>query len=405
MQTIKQIYKIGHGPSSSHTMGPYTGSIIFKNKYSNATKYRATLYGSLALTGRGHLTDTALTNAFAPTTCEIVWQNDITLPYHPNALKLEAFDINENCIGSDTMYSIGGGDIIWEYEINQEHNDACKDIYPMTKLSEIQAWCIQHGKSYWEYVQDNEESDLWDYMNEVWKVMKDAVRRGLENEGVLPGKLELQRKAVSYYTKGLGYAPSLQNRALLFAYCLAVCEENASGGIIATAPTCGSAGVLPSVLYYTAKHHNFTDRRILRALAVAGLIGNITKTNATISGAAGGCQAEIGTACAMASAAINWLFGGSPTQIEYAAEMGIEHHLGMTCDPIGGYVQIPCIERCCFAAGQAMNCNVYAMLSDGRHKVSFDRAISVMKQTGNDLPSLYRETSQGGLAKEYDISQ
>lgn len=228
--------------------------------------------------------------------------------------------------------------------------------------------------------------------------MQESVKRGIENEGVIPGGLGLPRKACSYYTKALGHNVSLQSRALPFAYALAAAEENACGGKIVTAPTCGSCGVLPSVLYHLHTRHNFTDKRILRALATAGLIGNIVKFNASISGAEAGCQAEIGTACSMAASAAAQLFGCSPSQIEYAAEMAMEHHLGMTCDPIGGFVQVPCIERCAFAAARAFDANMYAQLSDGKHIVSFDKVVATMKQTGKDLPSLYKETSLGGLA-------
>jgi len=400
METIKKIFKIGHGPSSSHTMGPYTASTVIKKRFHNATSFRVTLYGSLALTGKGHLTDTAIINAFSPLNCEIIWKYDETLPYHPNALKFEAIDDQNNVIGSTVVYSVGGGDIVFEDEINNIHSEDkdAKQIYSMTELAEIQNWANKHGRAYWEYVEETEESDLWDYLNEVWKAMQNAVQRGLDSEGVIPGGLGLPRKAVAYHTKALGYASALQNRGLLFSYSLAVSEENACGGVIVTAPTCGSCGVLPAVLYHIKLRQNFTDKRILRALATAGLIGNIVKTNASISGAEAGCQAEIGTACSMAAAAANQLFGGSPDQIEYAAEMGMEHHLGMTCDPVGGFVQIPCIERCAFAAARAFSCNMYSMLSDGKHRLHFDKVVAAMKQTGKDLPSLYKETSQGGLA-------
>lgn len=258
-----------------------------------------------------------------------------------------------------------------------------------------------YRKSYWEYVKECEESDIWDYLAEVWTTMKDAIRRGLDNEGVLPGPLNLRRKASTYFIRASGYKASLQSRGLVFAYALAVSEENAAGGTIVTAPTCGSCGVVPAVLYHLQKSREFSDIRILRALATAGLIGNIVKQNASISGAEAGCQAEVGTACSMASAAANQLFGGSPAQIEYAAEMGLEHHLGMTCDPVCGLVQIPCIERNAYAAARALDANLYSSFTDGMHRVSFDKVVDVMKQTGNDLPSLYKETSEGGLAKDY----
>ena len=231
--------------------------------------------------------------------------------------------------------------------------------------------------------------------------MREAVERGLEEEGVLPGPLNLRRKAATYYIKAKGYKDNLRSRGLVFSYALAVSEENASGGKIVTAPTCGSCGVVPAVLYHLAKSRDFSEMRVLRALATAGLIGNIVKHNATISGAEGGCQAEVGVACSMAAAAASQLFGGSPAQIEYAAEMGLEHHLGMTCDPVCGLVQIPCIERNAYAAARALDSNIYAAFTDGIHRVSFDKVVDVMKQTGHDLPSLYKETSEGGLAKDY----
>lgn len=264
-------------------------------------------------------------------------------------------------------------------------------------------WCNEHGRSYWEYVKECEDSDIWDYLMEVWKMMQDAVRRGLDHEGALPGPLNMPRKAPTYYVKAMGYKQSLQTRGLVYAYALAVSEENAAGGTIVTAPTCGACGVMPAVLYHLSRGHNFSDTRILHALATAGIFGNVVKTNASISGADVGCQGEVGVACAMASAAACQLFGGSPSQIEYAAEMGLEHHLGMTCDPVCGLVQIPCIERNAFAATRALDANLYAAYSDGKHRVSFDRVVEVMKQTGHDIPSLYKETSEGGLAKEYKL--
>ncbi|MBO6288574.1 MAG: L-serine ammonia-lyase, iron-sulfur-dependent, subunit alpha, partial [Prevotella sp.] len=246
-----------------------------------------------------------------------------------------------------------------------------------------------------------EDSDIWDYLMEVWRTMQASVESGLDSEGRLPGPLNLQRKANIYYVKAKGYRAALQSRGLVYAYALAVSEQNASGGTIVTAPTCGSCGVLPGVLYHMSRGHDFSDTRILHALATAGLFGNVVKQNASISGADVGCQGEVGVACAMASAAACQLFGGSPAQIEYAAEMGLEHHLGMTCDPVCGMVQIPCIERNAFAAARALDSNLYAAFSDGRHRVSFDHVVNVMKQTGHDLPSLYKETSEGGLAKVY----
>lgn len=254
-------------------------------------------------------------------------------------------------------------------------------------------------KIYWEYVEQCEGPEIWDYIREVWKTMERAVQNGLEAEGVLPGGLKLRRKASDYLIRAKGFSSSIKNRGMVYAYALAVSEENASGGQIVTAPTCGSCGVLPAVLYHLRETREFRDSRILRAIATAGLFGNVVRTNASISGAQVGCQGEVGVACAMAAAASSQLFGGTPSQIEYAAEMGLEHHLGLTCDPVCGLVQIPCIERNAFAAARALDANTFANFSDGRHQVSFDKVVEVMKQTGNDLPSLYKETAEGGLAK------
>ncbi|HNZ54344.1 MAG TPA: L-serine ammonia-lyase, iron-sulfur-dependent, subunit alpha, partial [bacterium] len=253
-------------------------------------------------------------------------------------------------------------------------------------------------QSFWEFVEEHEGEEIWEYLLEVWKVMKDSVKRGLSKEGLLPGGLGLQRKASSYSIKASGFRGSLKRRSMLFAYALAVAEENASGGKVVTAPTCGSSGVLPGVLYNMSVNYKFNEDKILRALATAGLIGNLVKKNASISGAKVGCQGEIGTACAMAAAAAAQLFGGTPNQIEYAAEMGLEHHLGLTCDPVCGLVQIPCIERNAFAASRALDANTFALLSDGKHTISFDTIVETMNRTGNDLPMIYKETSEGGLA-------
>ena len=403
MKSIKEIYRIGTGPSSSHTMGPRKAAEIFAGRYPQAASYEVVLYGSLAATGKGHLTDAAITEVLQPVApVNIVWQPKIVLPFHPNGMKFKALSEDGAIQGEWTVFSIGGGALAEEGKGTGAVQTS--DIYDMNHLTQILQWCERTGKSYWEYVKQCEESDIWDYLAQVWDTMKQAIRRGLDNEGVLPGPLNLRRKASTYYIKASGYKSSLQSRGLVFAYALAVSEENAAGGTIVTAPTCGSCGVVPAVLYHLQQSRDFSDIRILRALATAGLIGNIVKYNASISGAEAGCQAEVGTACSMASAAANQLFGGSPTQIEYAAEMGLEHHLGMTCDPVCGLVQIPCIERNAYAAARALDANLYASFTDGMHRVSFDKVVAVMKETGNDLPSLYKETSEGGLAKEYNAS-
>lgn len=400
MKSIKELYRIGTGPSSSHTMGPRKAAEIFLARHRNAASFKVTLYGSLAATGKGHMTDVAINDTLTPVApVEIVWQPKVFLPFHPNAMTFAAFDARQKLLENWTVYSIGGGSLA---ENNEEPTIESKEVYDMRSMTEILNWCERTGKSYWEYVKECEDEDIWDYLDVVWNTMKEAIRRGLEEEGVLPGPLNLRRKASTYYIKATGYKDSLKTRGLVFAYALAVSEENASGGKIVTAPTCGSCGVVPAVLYHLHKSRDFSDIRIIRALATAGLFGNIVKHNASISGAEVGCQGEVGVACAMASAAANQLFGGSPAQTEYAAEMGLEHHLGMTCDPVCGLVQIPCIERNAYAAARALDANIYSSFTDGIHRVSFDKVVQVMKQTGHDLPSLYKETSEGGLAKDYE---
>lgn len=394
MESIKEIYKIGLGPSSSHTMGPKRAAERFADKNPDASRYVVTLYGSLAATGKGHMTDVAIQNvleALAPT--EIIWQPEVFLPFHPNGMKFEAIGNGDTVVDEWTVYSIGGGDIAEEGETRVKNH-----VYSMTRIADIQRWCETTGKTYWEYVDECEGPEVWDYLAEVWAVMKRAVERGIEAEGVLPGGLGVRRKAVSYYVHASGYAGSLKSRGLVYAYALAVSEENAAGGEIVTAPTCGSCGIVPAVLYHLHTSKGFSEQRILRALATAGVFGNVVKTNASVSGAEVGCQGEVGVACAMAAAAACQLFGGTPAQIEYSAEMGLEHHLGLTCDPVCGLVQIPCIERNAYAAARALDANLYSQFSDGHHSVSFDRIVEVMKQTGHDLPSLYKETAQGGLA-------
>lgn len=395
MESIKRLYKIGYGPSSSHTMGPRKAAEIFASRHPDASRYEVTLYGSLAATGKGHLTDKAILESLEPTApVEIIWKPEIFLPFHPNGMQFKAFTADNAKVADVTLYSIGGGDVVMENEDKPEE----KPIYDMTKISDILSWCKETGRSYWEYVDQCEEADVWDYLHEVWEVMKAAVERGIEAEGVLPGGLGVRRKAVSYYVHAAGYAANLKSRGLVYAYALGVSEENAAGGKIVTAPTCGSCGIVPAVLYHLYTSKNFSEKRILRALATAGLFGNIVKHNASVSGAEVGCQGEVGVACAMAAAAASQLFGGTPAQIEYSAEMGLEHHLGLTCDPVCGLVQIPCIERNAYAAARALDANLYAAFSDGQHSVSFDRIVEVMKQTGHDLPSLYKETAMGGLA-------
>ena len=397
MESLRVLYKVGHGPSSSHTMGPRKAAEIFLERNSNAEAFRVTLYGSLAATGKGHLTDTAIREVLeksAPT--EIIWCPEIVKEYHTNGMLFEALK-GDKVADEWTIYSIGGGNIA-SPDMPQL---AGEKVYPITTAEEILAWCDREGKSIWEYVQDSESEDIWSYLEMIWETMCRTIDNGLNNDGVLPGGLKVARKACTYWVKSKEYGPSVSNRSRLYAYALATAEENASGGEVVTAPTCGSCGVLPAVIYHLADVNGYRPIRILRALATAGVFGNIAKTNASISGAEVGCQGEIGVACAMAAAAACQLMGGTPAQIEYAAEMALEHHLGLTCDPVCGLVQIPCIERNAVAAARAIDSATFAILSDGKHRVTFDHVVAVMKETGHNLPSLYRETAEGGLAKHY----
>lgn len=396
MESIKQIYRIGHGPSSSHTMGPMRAAKLFQERNSTAARFHVTLYGSLAATGKGHMTDTAILEVLTPVApTHITWEPKIVLPFHPNGMLFESFDENNQRLEAWTVYSIGGGTLA-----NEDFNELkTKEIYDKSTIQEIQTYCEKTGLSYWEYVEQCEGPEIWDYLSEVWKIMQTAILNGLEAEGVIPGGLGVRRKAADYYIRAKGYGNNIRSRGMVYAFALAVSEENACGGEIVTAPTCGSCGVLPAVLYHLKDTRDFTDLRILRALATAGLFGNVVRTNASVSGAEVGCQGEVGVACAMAAAAASQLFGGTAAQIEYAAEMGLEYHLGLTCDPVCGLVQIPCIERNAFAAARALDANTFSNFSDGKHRVSFDQVVEVMRQTGHDLPSLYKETSEGSLAK------
>lgn len=393
MESIKEIYKIGHGPSSSHTMGPKKAAVKFLEKNPDATRYETVLYGSLAATGKGHLTDFVIDQTFANKNNQVIWEPKTFLPRHPNAMKFTAFGPNDIILDEWTCYSVGGGTIIDDITTSET-----LEIYDRHKMDDILAWCNKNEMQFWQYVQEFEESDIWDYLEEVWEVMRASIKRGLQTDGNLPGVLRLPRKASSFQLKGENFATPFKRRSQLFSYALAVSEENAAGGKIVAAPTCGACGVLPAVLQYFRKIHKTDKKGILRALATAGLIGNIVKTNASISGAEVGCQGEVGTACAMASGAATQMMGGSIQQIEYSAEMGLEHHLGLTCDPVAGLVQIPCIERNAFAAERAVSHNNYALLTDGRHRISFDEVVETMYKTGVDLQSKYRETSEGGLA-------
>lgn len=395
MESLCEIFRIGHGPSSSHTMGPARAAELFRGCATGAAGFRVHLYGSLAATGRGHLTDAVICQALSPLPVEIAWHPDETLPRHPNGLRFEGLDAAGGVTAAWTVYSVGGGTLAGE-----GLDVPSASLYSARSMADILAWCETHGAPMWQLVEDTEGPDFRKHAASVWRCMNEAIDRGLAAESVLPGGLHLARRARTLWRRAQLSDPALSRTARLSSYALAVAEENAVGGVVVTAPTCGSAGVVPAVLRYTAEQLHAAEPEILRALAIAGLIGNLVKTNASISGAEVGCQGEIGTACAMAAGAAAWLLGGTTAQVEYAAEMGLEHHLGLTCDPVLGLVQIPCIERNAFAALRALESAEYALLSDGRHRVTFDEVVAAMKQTGLDLHQSYRETAAGGLAKQ-----
>ncbi len=394
MESLNQLYRIGRGPSSSHTMGPERACILFKEKNHDADEFKVILYGSLAKTGKGHCTDTVIESTLAPTPCTVEFDYLKTDIDHPNTMELYAYKNGEQT-DFIRVFSVGGGRI--EFEGSKTATEPI--VYSLSTFTDIKAYCKEKKYRLWQYVDEVEGEYIWKYLAEVWETMKDAIERGIEDEGVLPGGLEVQKKAKYLYNmEHIGESAETRENREVCSYAFAVSEQNASGGRIVTAPTCGASGVLPAVLYYMQLKHGFTDRQILQALATGGLIGNLIKTNASISGAECGCQAEVGTACAMASAALGELFGLKRGKIEYAAEIAFEHHLGLTSDPICGLVQIPCIERNAVAAMRAINAvNLASFLSETR-KISLDNVIETMRKTGLDIAAEYRETSEGGLA-------
>ncbi len=396
MESIKELYQIGTGPSSSHTMGPRRAAEIFLNRQSGAASFQVTLFGSLAATGRGHLTDRAISAVFVGKPLELHWKPDERLPLHPNGMRFEAFSGAGDVLEQWDVYSVGGGSLR-----DGSEPPGAKEIYNLQTMDEILDYCEGRGYALWEYVREREPEDTWPHLRRVWMTMQDAIERGLHTEGVLPGELGLARKAWTFYRRATLAGPDLQRPGLLSGYALAVSEENASGGIVVTAPTCGSCGIVPAVLKYLQGKLQCSNNSVVYALATAGLIGNLAKYNASISGAEVGCQGEVGVACAMAAGAGAQLMGGTIRQVEYAAEMALEHNLGLTCDPVAGMVQIPCIERNTFAAAQALASAEYALFTDGGHRISYDDVVHVMRETGHALPSLYRETSRGGLARAY----
>lgn len=399
MNSIREIYKVGKGPSSSHTMGPEKASLIYKDRYPQALSYRVTLFGSLAATGKGHLTDVAIESILGKDTCLIIWEPTKELEKHPNGIWFEVEESKGLFTNKWEVYSVGGGSL---YSIDLKRTE--RKVYSETTFKEIHHLISNQGIPLWQYIEDYEGKDIWEFLEYIWETMKRSIERGILAEGTLHGGLHLARKAASFYKKAMVMGDFLKKDGLLTAYALAVSEENAAGNTIVTAPTCGSCGVVPATIRFVSESVHCQNITTLHALATAALFGNLIKTNASISGAEVGCQGEVGSASAMAAAAAAQLYGGSTGQIEYAAEMGLEHHLGLTCDPVKGLVQIPCIERNAHGAMRAVNSANYALYSDGKHHVSFDDIVIVMKETGKALPQMYRETSEGGIAKIYQKS-
>lgn len=399
MKSINELYKIGPGPSSSHTLGPQHACMRFKEDLNDVSYYEAHLYGSLSLTGKGHLTDFIIEKTFEPITCKVFFHYEDKELYHPNTMILKAFK-EDICIKEWEVYSIGGGTI----QVKGEAGIDSEDVYPHQYLDEIKAYCVEKNIRFIDYINECETID--DYIKDIFKQMLTTVENGLSKEGVLPGKLKLERSAKKLYEIANRMDNEERTKMLISSYAYAASEENAAGGITVTAPTLGSSGVLPALMYYYYYNRGIDEKILMDSLKIAGLFGNLIKHNATISGAKGGCQAEIGAACSMGSAAVAYIQGLSDEQIECAAEMGMEHHLGLTCDPVGGYVMIPCIERNAVAALRCMDC---AFLTKNlgpirKNRVSFDMVVNTMNYTGNKLAVELKETSLGGLASVVPVN-
>lgn len=400
MDTLKELFKIGCGPSSSHTIGPQRAVGRAKEKFPNADSFIVELWGSLAATGKGHFTDWIIVETFKPMEVEIKWLPNFVHELHTNGMKFIAFDKDKKNIGEYTVFSVGGGTI---KDLDELLDKSPKtEVYPLNTMKDIMEWCKDNNKELWQYVDEFEDPSIWEHLKKIYQAMDEAVTRGLNREGLLPGPLKYPRKAKEMYEKALTKRASLLLTNKIFAYALAVSEENASIGQVVTAPTCGASGVIPGLLRAMREEYELKEDEILKGLAIAGIIGNLIKHNATISGAEGGCQAEVGSACSMGAAMATYFMGGNIDQIEYAAESAMEHHLGMTCDPVGGFVIIPCIERNAICSVRALNTATYCLSTDGSHTISFDEVVKTMKETGKDMCSAYKETSDGGLAKYYE---
>ena len=404
MQSLRELYKTGTGPSSSHTMGPERAIKIMRNLYPETDEFQVTLFGSLALTGDGHGTDRVIINTAHPIKCSVIHDGKKPCPVHPNTMEIAAYKRGNHII-TRTVYSVGGGSVVFEGDPPDKYEKYASDgIYPLNTYNEISEYCRANNLRLWQYAELCEGKEIFDFLADVWAQMKQTIHEGLTANGVLPGILGTQRRAQKLYNqRHIDESAQTRENRLVCSYAFATSEQNAAGGIIVTAPTCGACGVVPSVLKYMQDERKFTDEQIVHALAAGGIIGNLIKKNASISGAECGCQAEIGSACSMAAAALAELFEMGLDQIEYAAEIAMEHHLGLTCDPIAGLVQIPCIERNAVAAMRAINALSLANFLADTRKIRFDTVVKTMYNTGKDLLNSYRETSSGGLAKYYEI--
>lgn len=406
MQSLKELYKTGTGPSSSHTMGPERAVKIMRALFPQADELRATLYGSLALTGDGHGTDKVIIKTAKPLKCTVKHDKKTPCPVHPNTMVIAAY-YGGNLLAERKIYSVGGGSVVFDGEPADKYEKYADDtIYPHNSFTEISEYCRNNNLRLWQYAEKFEGAEIFDFLGDIWERMKQTIHEGLTADGVLPGILGTQRRAQKLYNqRHIDESKQTRENRLVCSYAFATSEQNAAGGIIVTAPTCGACGVVPSVLKYMQEERGFSDEQITHALAAGGIIGNLIKKNASISGAECGCQAEIGSACSMAAAALAELFEMGLDQIEYAAEVAMEHHLGLTCDPIAGLVQIPCIERNAVAAMRAINALSLANFLADTRKVRFDVVVKTMYNTGIDLLNSYRETSSGGLAKYYEIKK
>lgn len=399
MESLKVLYKVGPGPSSSHTIGPMRAASSFLKKYPKADQYKVELWGSLAATGKGHLTDFIIKKVFtdADRNIHVIFRSDYVHPYHPNGMLFTAYEHNVE-IGRDQIFSIGGGNLSHEGESQLTE----EIIYSYENFNEIIKYAKQKNITLWQLAVEHEGSEILTFLkDEVWSVMKQSVVDGLSTKEVLPGSLQLERRAKDFFEKSKDFLGEVQELAQLFAYALAVSEQNAAGAFIVTSPTCGAAGLLPGLFYFLQKKHSFSDDEMAKALAVAGVFGIVIKKNASVSGAEAGCQAEVGSAASMAAAGMAYLLGANLDQQEYAAEIAMEHHLGLTCDPVDGLVQIPCIERNAVGARRAYDAAYYALLAQSNNRISFDTVVATMIATGRDMLPGYRETSQEGLAKAF----